>query len=134
MNEIFLLDANVLIALMFTDHVHHQDATEWFLTNSIKFATCPMTQGSLIRFTLRKSSDGRNVAQKLLNDISAHENHEFWPDDQTCLSLPWSRIIGPQQVTDAYLVTLAKHHGSRLATFDKSLAVVFPEAYLVPTA
>ena len=44
-----LLDANVLIALLVDDHVHHQAAENWFVGMTGDFATCPITQGSLTR-------------------------------------------------------------------------------------
>ena len=33
-------------------------------------------------------------------------------------------VIGHRQVTDAYLVALARHHHGRLATLDKGLATL----------
>ena len=49
-----LLDANVLIALLVEDHVHHGAAENWFTGMSGNFATCPITQGSLIRLLIRE--------------------------------------------------------------------------------
>ncbi|MDT5182851.1 MAG: uncharacterized protein QOI29_1009, partial [Mycobacterium sp.] len=48
-----LLDANVLIALVVAEHVHHDAAVEWLSASDAAFATCPITQGSLVRFLLR---------------------------------------------------------------------------------
>ena len=51
--------------------------------------------------------------------------HVFWPDD---LSLAGSadvdsaKILTPAQVTDTYLLALAKAHGGQLATFDRKLS------------
>ncbi|REM93644.1 VapC toxin family PIN domain ribonuclease, partial [Mycobacterium tuberculosis] len=45
-----LLDANVLIALVVAEHVHHDAAADWLMASDTGFATCPMTQGSLVRF------------------------------------------------------------------------------------
>src|SRR5579862_231562 len=131
MTETLLLDANVLIALSFTDHVHHALATRWFLQLKPRFATCPITQGAMARFTLRNIPDGADAARGLLSALEALDRHEFWPDDISCGSLPWRKIAGYRQVTDGYLVALAKHHGGRLATLDESLGVVFPEALVV---
>ncbi len=49
-----LLDSNVLIALLVDDHVHHAAAETWFVGTSGNFATCPITQGSLIRLLIRE--------------------------------------------------------------------------------
>jgi toxin-antitoxin system PIN domain toxin len=131
MTEILLLDANVLIALSFTDHVHHTLATGWFGQLRPRFATCPITEGALVRFTLRNISNGAESARQLLAALESLEGHEFWPDDVPCTSLPWRQIAGYRQVTDGYLTSLARHHGGRLATLDASLAAVFPDAVLV---
>ena len=61
------------------------------------------------------------------------EGHEFWTDDLDYQWLPWNLVFGCRQVTDAYLVALAKHRGGILATLDEALATVFPDAYLVTT-
>ena len=49
----FLLDANVLISLIDTDHTSHHRSTEWFRQSNGRFATCPITQGALVRYMLR---------------------------------------------------------------------------------
>ena len=49
-----LLDANVLMALLIDDHVHHQAAENWFVGMTGGFATCPITQGSLMRLLIRE--------------------------------------------------------------------------------
>ena len=131
MNEVLLLDANVLIALSFSDHVHHRLTTSWFTALKPRFSTCPITQGALVRFALRHLPNNSELPKKLLEELVCMNDHEFWPDDAPYTSIEWNKVYGHRQVTDAYLVLLAKHHGGRLATLDESLAIVFPEALLV---
>jgi len=131
MSEKLLLDVNVLIALSFTDHVHHRLTTRWFADSNPQFATCPLTQSALVRFTLRSFPSAPSTAKRLLEELISMDAHEFWPDDFPCQSLPWKLIFGHRQVTDAYLVSLAKHHGGRLATLDKTLVAIFPGALLI---
>ncbi len=33
-------------------HVHHLDAKHWFLGTSCEYATCPITQGALLRLLM----------------------------------------------------------------------------------
>lgn len=51
-------------------------------------------------------------------------DHQFWPDD-TSLSdearFDSTRILGPKQITDIYLLGLAVAHGGCLATFDRAI-------------
>ena len=116
-----LLDANVLIALLVEDHVHHGAAENWFVGMSGNFATCPITQGSLMRLLIREGQPAR-AAQEILTGTTADPRHEFWPDDVPYTVVPPQGIIGHRQVTDAYLAQLARAHGSRLATFDQAMA------------
>ncbi len=129
-----MLDANILIALAFTDHVHHRAATNWFGGLRPSFATCPITQAALVRFAIRNGAGGTYCARQLLKAIVSMDGHLFWPDDIDCDSLPWAQIFGYRQVTEAYLVALAKHHGGRLATLDQALSTVFTDTVLVPVA
>ena len=118
-----LLDANVLIAATVTDHVHHDVVESWLGERSEAFATCPVTQGALVRFLLRNGASSRDTAD-LLRGVSAVEGHEFWVDDLSYADIDMRGVIGHRQVTDAYLAALARSRGGRLATLDRALAVL----------
>ncbi|CAC48797.1 hypothetical protein FB001_102171 [Ensifer sp. SEMIA 135] len=51
--------------------------------------------------------------------------HVFWPDDVSLVGssdiIP-SKILTSGQVTDTYLLALAKARGGKLATFDRKLS------------
>ena len=129
-----LLDANVLIALLVDDHVHHAPAESWFAGMSDNFATCPVTQGSLMRLLIREGQSAA-TARAVLSQTAASPRHEFWPDDVPYTDVPVQGIIGHRQVTDAYLAQLARGHGARLATFDQAVAKLHDDvAALVPDA
>lgn len=116
-----LLDANVLIALLVDDHVHHRAAENWFIDMSGNFATCPITQGSLMRLLIREGQPAA-AARAVLNGTLADPRHEFWADDVPYTDVSIRGMIGHRQVTDAYLAQLARAHESRLATFDQAMA------------
>jgi uncharacterized protein len=116
-----LLDANVLIALLVDDHVHHDAAEDWFALLEGKFATCPSTQGSLMRLLIREGRPAA-TAREVLNGTLADPRHEFWADDVSYAEVPTAGITGHRQVTDSYLAQLARRHNSRVATFDQGLA------------
>lgn len=71
-----LLDANVLIALLVDDHVHHVAAENWFVGTSGNFATCPITQGSLMRLLIREGQSAA-TAQAVLNGATGDARHPF---------------------------------------------------------
>ena len=116
-----LLDANVLIALLVDDHVYHPAAENWFVAMSGNFATCPITQGSLLRLLIREGQPAV-AARAILSGTTADPRHEFWPDDVPYPDVSVQGIVGHRQVTDAYLAQLARARGSRLATFDQGMA------------
>jgi hypothetical protein len=127
-----LLDANVLIALLVSDHVHHQPAEQWLVGTRGSFATCPITEGSLVRLLIREGQPA-DTANAILAALAADPRHEFWPDTASYRDVPVNGIIGHRQVTDAYLAHLARTHPGRLATFDAGLAKLHPDvADLVP--
>jgi predicted nucleic acid-binding protein len=56
-----------------------------------------------------------------------HPRHEFWADSLSlsdAVKKLESRMRGHRQITDAYLVGLARHRKGRLATMDKGLAAL----------
>lgn len=122
-----LLDGNVLVALGTAAHPHHEVATTWFEAGVAPFATTPITQGTLLRTLIRGGLSQRG-AVAVLDTIRGHERHTFWPDDLP-YDLAMLRLVrGHADVTDAYLVALARAHDGRLATFDRALAATHPDA------
>jgi toxin-antitoxin system PIN domain toxin len=129
-----LLDANVLIALLVADHVHHEAAESWLAGTTSRIATCPITQGSLIRLLIREGQPA-GTACAVLRALEASERHDFWPDDLAYGDVRLTGIVGHRQVTDAYLAQLARAHQGRLASFDKGLAELHRDVVdLVPAS
>lgn len=124
-----LLDGNVLVAMSYPPHVHHMAARQWFRREQRPFATCPITQGTLLRMLLAfRAVPGAEDAVGVLRAFVEHPRHCFWPEDFDYLQIDWKGVIGHRQVTDAYLVALARKHAGRLATFDQGLAALHPDA------
>lgn len=125
----YLLDVNVLIALIDPAHVQHDRAHDWFAVQGKKaWATCPLTENGVLRIighARYPNSPGPPTAVAELMDIlRALGGHEFWPDDVTLFDrqrVDTTRLLDSGQVTDAYLLALASAHGGKLATFDRHL-------------
>jgi toxin-antitoxin system PIN domain toxin len=129
-----LLDSNVLIALVVPEHIHHEAAERWFPATGRDFATCPMTQGSLIRLLLREGQ-ATGTALRALEELVSMAGHQFWPDELSYADVPMKGVVGHRQVTDAYLAALARRRQGRLATFDAGLAALHVDvAELVPVS
>jgi toxin-antitoxin system PIN domain toxin len=129
-----LLDANVLIALIVTEHVHHDAAAQWLSESGTGFATCPITQGSLVRFLVRTGQTAA-TAQDIVNAVERADRHEFWHDHVSFADVDIGGVVGHRQVTDAYLAQLARTRNGQLATLDSGLAHLHSDvAVLIPTA
>ena len=122
--SVHLLDGNVLVALVSSTHVHHQSAQAWFAGSEEPFATCPITQGTLLRLLMRLGEVSADTALAVLAGVTAHARHRFWPDNLGYADVSWRGVLGHRQVTDAYLAGLARHHQGRLVTFDAGLAAL----------
>ncbi len=129
-----LLDANVLIALINTSHVDHQRVRLWFAEAGTDFATCPITQGALVRHYFRDTANPSGEGARALVSAVLHiPRHKFWPDDIGFDRIRFTGVIGHRQVTDAYLAALARRHGGEVATLDKALAALHADvAKLIP--
>ena len=66
-------------------------------------------------------------ALAVLDAVTAHARHRFWPDALAYSQVRWHGVMGHRQVTDAYLAALAQHHGGKLASFDKGLVALHPD-------
>jgi uncharacterized protein len=125
-----LLDVNVLIALLDGEHSMHSRATQWFASEAVNgWASCPITQNGCLR--IMSHPGYRNVlpvtaVMERLGEASASPFHEFWPDDISLLDstiADVTRVHGPRQITDVYLLALAVRRGGRFVTFDESVFI-----------
>jgi toxin-antitoxin system PIN domain toxin len=125
----FLLDVNVLIALIVPTHVFHARAEAWFtVVRAQGWATCPITELGVLRILsnprLPNSVGSPAVAAEMLAILKAGPGHEFWPDDVSVFDRSvWdaSKLLTSGQVTDSYLLALAASRDGKLATFDVRL-------------
>jgi len=124
-----LLDVNVLIALLWPPHEAHARAQRWFAQNARHgWATCAMTQAGFVRIVSNPIFSRRAVsprdALEVLSGSLQHPAHHFWTEDigvTEALAHFGRRLLGHQQITDAYLLGLAIQKKGRLATLDSSL-------------
>jgi len=125
----YLLDVNVLIALVDPSHVQHEAAHRWFAEQGQQaWATCPLTENGLLRIVgnLRyPNSPGSPAAVvPLMAGLRALPGHVFWADSISLLDtdkFDLERLLSSKQVTDSYLLALAIANGGQLATFDYRL-------------
>ena len=121
-----MLDVNVWIALLDEAHVFHDQALAFILQKRLRIATCPLVENGIIRVLnlpgySKHGPVGFERVSAKLNEICSGMNHEFWPDDLSLRTpglLQWARILGHNQITDAYLLALAVARRGTLVTLD----------------
>jgi toxin-antitoxin system PIN domain toxin len=127
----YLLDVNVLIALIDPQHVASDAAHKWFERIGRKsWATCPITENGTIRIlgNMRYSASPGTPAAiaDFLKELRNLPGHQFWQDDLSIVDhadIDTSRLLTWRQVTDTYLLALAASKNGQLATFDRKLIV-----------
>ena len=124
-----LLDVNVLIALLWPTHEHHEAAHLWLKARGrSRWATCPFTELAFARIVSNSafSRDALSPADALvlLATNLAQPAHIFWPDDIPVvegIGDAHERLQGHRQIMDRYLLAIASRHGGVLASFDSGI-------------
>lgn len=125
-SETFLLDVNVLVALLDPNHVHHERAHGWFEAEEHQsWMSCPITQNGVLRVVSHPRYSNCQpvpIVADSLRSLLAVGRHIFVPDSMSLLgAVDVQRILSSRQITDTYLIALALAHGARLATFDTKI-------------
>src|SRR5215469_11006955 len=111
-----LLDVNVLIAILDSDHVFHSRAHRWWRGyGSNGWASCPLTENGVVRIMSNPAYSKAVVFSpsdliQRLNQFAQHGDHEFWPDDVSLrdpAAFAHSRLLSSRAITDVYLLALA---------------------------
>jgi hypothetical protein len=90
----------------------------------------PLTEIGFLRISANPKFTGKAVlpaeALALLQRIKAMAEHEFWTDDlPVTVALGGGEgIVGRRQITDAYLLALARHRGGVMAALDRAVLLV----------
>lgn len=123
-----LLDINVLLALLDSDHADHQRAHAWIDAEIVYgWASCAITQNGFVRILSQPrypSPVAPGEALDRLARATRTAHHVYWPCSVSLADenlVDRSRLHGPRQVTDAYLLALATAHDGRFVTFDRSI-------------
>ena len=129
---IALLDANVLIALADSNHVHAASALRFFKNHALRsgWATCPLTENAFLRIfggSKYPGGPGRTAtARQALLSITSNPGHQSWADDASLLDTGmFPNLPAAGDLTDLYLLALAVRHGGRLVTLDRRIDPAF---------
>jgi uncharacterized protein len=133
---IWLLDGNALVAMSLQDHVFFERTHHWLATLPVsdKIATCPVTEGTLLRVHMQHALDSSPAAAwSALTILHANPRHIFWHENFSYTEMTITRITGHRQITDSWLAELARRKDGKLATLDVALHVLWPDStVLIP--
>jgi toxin-antitoxin system PIN domain toxin len=129
-SNLLLLDVNVLLALAWPNHQFHEAATRALEARGDRWATCALTQLGFIRLSSNPAAiagaKSPVEAANLLAAMTGDPQHVYLeplppPTAAECLSA-FESALGTRQVTDAYLLWLARRNNATFVTFDRKLA------------
>lgn len=108
-----LLDVNVLIALSWPQHVHHERAHAWFSTAAERgWATTAITEAGFVRISSNTALISWAVpvadAVAALTTMRAVPGHRYFSDGSPLAdpAIDISRMVTQRQVTDVHVVLL----------------------------
>ena len=114
-----LLDVNFLLACGWSSHTRHTAARAW-LEAQPSFTTSPLSELGFIRVSMTPGYRASFAdAQSALADITSRRQARTVAADLPAARLP--ALANYSEVTDAYLVELARAHGLKMATLDDAL-------------
>jgi toxin-antitoxin system PIN domain toxin len=113
-----VLDVNVLLAAIWSNHPQHAKAFAWLAGKSV--VLCPLSELGFLRISTNKKAFNAPMeqARKLLEQFVTDRKADRVADDLPVLD---SHPKKSGQVTDLYLADLAAKHGARLGTFDQAI-------------
>jgi len=114
------------MALTQPEHRYFETATEWFNTPGLDWGLCAFSEAGFLRLSANPNVGKLTVedATAMLAALVKRPGYRFWPitADWASLAHPFSeRVVGHQQITDAYLLGLAVKENAVLVTTDKAM-------------
>jgi predicted nucleic acid-binding protein len=114
-----LLDVNMLLACGWQTHLRHAEAVAW-LDGVSEFYRCPLVELGFLRVSIGPAfRTPFEDAATVLADIKRRTGAKAMADDFDMAGLP--SLVSHAEVTDAYLVELARSKSLQLATLDNAL-------------
>lgn len=120
-----LLDVSFLIAVFDANHVSHRVARQWLEANiDSGWSSCAITQNAYVRTVSQPRYPNQLTPEAAISklELACDSSHHTFRACEVSLTNPGmlrrEQILGPSQVTDAYLLALAVRHGDRLVTLD----------------
>jgi toxin-antitoxin system PIN domain toxin len=126
---VLLPDINVLLALAWPNHQLHAAALERLEAQEEPWCTCALTQLGFIRLSsnpeaipnAKSPAEAAAMMQLMTSDPLHVYMDSLPPPAEAGAQAVFDKILAGGQVSEAYLLTLARKHGAKLLTFDPRL-------------
>ncbi|MEA2344281.1 MAG: uncharacterized protein QOF63_2450 [Thermoanaerobaculia bacterium] len=126
--RLLLLDTNALLALAWPNHQFHGVVVRRLDRSPVpRWATCLLTELGFIRLSLNPAifNVRKTPAEVLdvLSHLTSDEHHRYVDVLPPIADVDATirRLLGHQQITDAYLVAVAEANDATLLTLDRRL-------------
>jgi toxin-antitoxin system PIN domain toxin len=128
-SKLLLLDVNVLLAVAWPNHQFHAAAKRRLEATADRWATCALTELGFLRLSSNPAAiptaKSPEEAASLLAAMTGDPLHVYFSSLPSPVAREaravFEKILGNKQVTDAYLLWLARHHHAVFVTFDTRL-------------
>lgn len=127
----YLLDANVLVALLDNKNASHLTVMRWFNQEIIvakhQWLGCAITQMACLRILCLPSYPadyGFTEVQTIFQKVITTTNHQFLATELNIIEqdiINWRHLQGHRQLTDAYLLALAVENQAIFVTLDNRI-------------
>ncbi len=140
MTSLIFPDVNVLLALTYTNHSHHESSQAWYLRDRHSLPLCRVTQMGFLRLLTTPAAVGSQVRT---NAEAWHTYKAMTSDGRAVLVREPTQLdalfeirstherASTKRWTDAYLSAFATQAGYTLVTFDTALAAHTPHSLLL---
>ena len=127
----YLLDVNVLIALIDPRHPAHNRVHAWYGEHPGGIALCPLVENGAARI-MSQAAYAQNESSFTVSNLLAvigklktmANDCEFWGDTVSMTDtelFDHTKLLSHRQITDSYLLGLALAHGGALVTVDQNI-------------
>lgn len=123
-----LLDVNCLLAIAWPNHQHHRLVADWFERQAdAGWSTCAVSELGFVRLSSNPAYTAAHVSPReavgLLAELRTIGRHEYLDAPSPCSfeAMRHPTMQGHRQVTDCYLLAIARSRNCSLATLDQRL-------------
>ncbi len=117
------MDVNVLVAALWSGHVHHDQVHRWLdkLAERDTALSCGLTEAGFLRVINAAYGVPVAEAKGVLQNFKHRAGLEYLAEMPSPVEVLPAWVRSHKQVTDSYLAGVASHAGAKLVTLDRGI-------------